>query len=131
MKLLSFHADGENRWGATDGAGAIDLGARLSQYSDLLSLLRAGALAEAEKSARGAPADYALEDIAFLPPVPNPEKTVCIGVNYANRDDEYVDSRSCGRRNPNSSTMRAKSPSSSASRAGAFRRTGPKSTSPA
>ena len=100
MKLLSFHAGGEDRWGAVDGAGAIDLGARLGRYPDLLSLLRAGALAEAEEAARGTPADYALEDIAFLPPVPNPEKTVCIGVNYANRDDEYVD-RSARAKYPN------------------------------
>lgn len=91
MKLLSFHADGENRWGAVDGAGVVDLGARLPRYSDLLSVLRAEALAEAEKAASSAPADYALDDIAFLPPIPCPEKTVCIGVNYANRDDEYVD----------------------------------------
>lgn len=91
MKLLSFHADGKNRWGAVDGAGAIDLGARMPRYSDLLSVLRAEALAEAERTASGAPADYALEEIAFLPPIPGPEKTVCIGVNYANRDDEYVD----------------------------------------
>ncbi|MCY4395181.1 MAG: fumarylacetoacetate hydrolase family protein [Rhodospirillaceae bacterium] len=91
MKLLSFHADGENRWGAVDGAGAIDLGARLPRYPDLLSLLRAEALVEAESAARSTAADYALEEIVFLPPIPSPEKTVCIGVNYANRDDEYVD----------------------------------------
>ena len=91
MKLLSFHADGVDRWGAVDGAGAIDLGARLGRYPDLLSLLRAEALGEAEKAARGAPADYALEDIAFLPPIPFPEKILCIGVNYANRNDEYKD----------------------------------------
>ncbi len=100
MKLLSFHADGQDRWGAVNGTGAIDLGARLGRYPDFLSLLRAGALAEARVAARGAPADYALDDIAFLPPVPNPEKTVCIGVNYANRDDEYVD-RSARAKYPN------------------------------
>ena len=92
MKLLSFHADGKNRWGAVDGAGAIDLGARLGRYPDLLSVLRADALAEAERAVRGAPTDYGLEDIAYLPPIPFPEKIVCIGVNYANRNDEYADS---------------------------------------
>ncbi len=92
MKLLSFHAGGQDRWGAADDAGAIDLGARLRRYPDLLSLLRAGALAEAAQAARGIAADFALEDILFLPPVPNPEKILCIGVNYANRNDEYADS---------------------------------------
>ena len=92
MKLLSFHADGQDRWGGVDDAGAIDLGARLSRYPNLLSLLRAGALAEAAQATRGIAADFALEEISFLPPVPNPEKILCIGVNYANRNDEYADS---------------------------------------
>lgn len=92
MKLLSFRADGQDRWGAVDGAGVVDLGARLAGYPDLLSLLCADALSDAEKEVRGASADYRLEEIAFLPPVPNPEKILCIGVNYANRNDEYADS---------------------------------------
>ncbi len=92
MKLLSFHADGQDRWGGVDDAGAIDLGARLRRYPNLLSLLRAEALAEAAQATRGIAADFALEEISFLPPVPNPEKILCIGVNYANRNDEYADS---------------------------------------
>jgi 5-carboxymethyl-2-hydroxymuconate isomerase len=37
------------------------------------------------------PADYSLQDITFLPPIANPEKIACIGVNYANRNAEYRD----------------------------------------
>jgi len=35
--------------------------------------------------------DYALSDIEYLPTIPNPEKIICIGVNYANRNAEYKD----------------------------------------
>ena len=74
-----------------DGAGIVDLGARLPRYPDLSALLHAGALAEAERAGRGAGSDYTAEDIAFRRPVLFPDKILCIGVNYRNRDAEYDD----------------------------------------
>ena len=38
--------------------------------------------------------DISWKDIHYLPPVPNPEKIFCVGVNYANRNDEYRDQSS-------------------------------------
>ena len=35
--------------------------------------------------------DIALKDVVLLPPLPSPEKILCIGVNYANRNAEYKD----------------------------------------
>src|SRR5262249_29455452 len=40
---------------------------------------------------RGASADHAVSAVTLLPPVPAPEKIWCIGVNYAERNDEYKD----------------------------------------
>ncbi|MCY4239587.1 MAG: fumarylacetoacetate hydrolase family protein [Rhodospirillaceae bacterium] len=91
MKLLSFHADGKDRWGVVDGAGIIDLGTRLPRYTDLLALLRDDAIAEAEAAAGVAETDFSLDEIAFRRPVRFPEKILCIGVNYANRNAEYND----------------------------------------
>ena len=36
-------------------------------------------------------ADYVLSELELVPPIPNPEKIICIGVNYANRNAEYQD----------------------------------------
>jgi len=91
VKLLSFNADGADRWGAIDGNGVIDLGARLPQYADLLAVLRADAIAEAEAAAGGADTDFTVGDITFQRPVLYPEKSLCIGVNYVNRNEEYKD----------------------------------------
>jgi 5-carboxymethyl-2-hydroxymuconate isomerase len=41
--------------------------------------------------AEGFDTDYSIDEIEFDLPVPNPEKIVCIGVNYANRNAEYKD----------------------------------------
>ena len=90
MKLLTFTANGAESFGIAAGDGVIDLGARLPAYGSLRDLLAAGALAEAEAHA-GADADFALADVAIGKPIPSPGKTLCIGVNYVNRNDEYKD----------------------------------------
>jgi 5-carboxymethyl-2-hydroxymuconate isomerase len=47
--------------------------------------------ARAAAAAKGATADYALTQIRYKRPILQPEKIICIGVNYANRNQEYGD----------------------------------------
>ena len=54
-------------------------------------MVAAGALTKlAEYAARRSP-DHALDAITFVPPIPSPEKIICIGVNYPDRNAEYKD----------------------------------------
>src|ERR1043165_8491014 len=87
--LATFTAHGRTSYGGGASGGVPDLGRRL-KYASLTDLLRAGALGEAEKAAAAQP-DIALKDIVLQPPLPSPEKILCIGVNYANRNAEYRD----------------------------------------
>jgi 2-keto-4-pentenoate hydratase/2-oxohepta-3-ene-1,7-dioic acid hydratase in catechol pathway len=89
LKLATFTAGGRTSYGAVTGDGIVDLGKRL-RHTSVLELLRAGALDEARKAASAEP-DVALKDVMLLPPVVAPEKILCIGVNYANRNAEYKD----------------------------------------
>lgn len=91
MKFLSFIHQGRASFGAVQGAGIIDLGARHRELPDLRAALRAEQLGKLAAEANTTSADLALADISYLPPVPNPEKIICIGVNYANRNEEYKD----------------------------------------
>jgi len=92
MKLLSFRAHGRESFGVVTGDGIVDLGARLpTQARSLLDLLAAGALDEARRMAGREPADHALDGIEYLPPIPKPGKVLCVGVNYAERHEEYGD----------------------------------------
>ncbi|HLS54671.1 MAG TPA: fumarylacetoacetate hydrolase family protein [Zeimonas sp.] len=93
MRLLSYRTrDGVARFGALAGDGVVDLSARLGPHiPDLLCLLQAGSVDEARRLAHGAPADHALDDVAFELPVTRPGRILCIGVNYAERNDEYRD----------------------------------------
>ena len=89
MKLATFSAGGRIGYGAVMGNGILDLGRRLP-YASLLDVLRASALGELRKAAAAAP-DIALPAVTLLRPILFPEKILCIGVNYANRNEEYKD----------------------------------------
>ncbi len=91
MKFLSFTHGGRDSFGVVTGDGVVDLGARHRDLLDLRAVLRAERLGLLAAEARDTGADIALADIIYLPPIPNPEKIICIGVNYANRNEEYKD----------------------------------------
>ena len=91
MKFLSYSVDGQNSFGAINGDGIVDLGKRHPELRDLRAAIRAQSLQDLAQEAESAPADVALSDITYLPPIPNPEKIICIGVNYADRNAEYKD----------------------------------------
>ncbi len=86
MKLVTFSAGGKVSWGAVVDGGVVDLGVRLPNIPDVRSLIAAGAQDRAKAALNGAKADHALDAVTLLPPVPNPEKIICVGLNY----DEHV-----------------------------------------
>ena len=83
MKLLSFVSPTRASFGVVDGDRVIDMGVRLgASCPDLLSALQSGALERIGRLAAGAPADYRVDEIGYLPLLPNPGKIVCVGLNY-------------------------------------------------
>ena len=80
------------RYGAVTDTGIVDLSARFgNEYPTLREAIAAGALMKlAEDAAKRSP-DHALEEITWQPPIPSPEKIICIGVNYPDRNAEYKD----------------------------------------
>jgi 2-keto-4-pentenoate hydratase/2-oxohepta-3-ene-1,7-dioic acid hydratase in catechol pathway len=91
-RLATFTVNGAQKYGAVTDAGIVDLSARFGKdYPTLREAIAAGALTKlAEEGARLKP-DHALDAIAWQPPIPAPEKIICIGVNYPDRNAEYKD----------------------------------------
>jgi 2-keto-4-pentenoate hydratase/2-oxohepta-3-ene-1,7-dioic acid hydratase in catechol pathway len=91
-RLATFSVDGSTKYGAVVDSGIVDLSARFAkEYPTLREVIAAGALAKlAEEAARHQP-DFELDAIAWQPPIPAPEKIICIGVNYPDRNAEYKD----------------------------------------
>jgi 2-keto-4-pentenoate hydratase/2-oxohepta-3-ene-1,7-dioic acid hydratase in catechol pathway len=91
-RIATYMSGGSIRYGVVLDGGVVDLSARHgTKYPTLREVITAGALTKlAEDAARLAP-DHALEAITWLPPIPAPEKIICIGVNYPDRNAEYKD----------------------------------------
>jgi len=89
MRLLSFRYAGASKFGALVESGIVDLSARTQgRWSGLREVLAAKALPELAALAKGATADLQLADVELLPVIPDPEKILCIGVNYASHAAE-------------------------------------------
>lgn len=92
MKLVSYTMRGRVGYGAVVGEGVVDLKTRLApRFPTLVDLLREDALAIAQETASGVRPDFSLSEVELLPPLLAPEKILCVGVNYANRNAEYKD----------------------------------------
>ena len=91
-RLATFTADGVTKYGAVTDRGIVDLSARFGKnYPTLREAIADRALDKlAEAGTKHAP-DIALDAIAWQPPIPAPEKIICIGVNYPDRNAEYKD----------------------------------------
>ena len=88
MKLASFVVNGNNTWGVIEKDSAIDLGAALgARVPDLRAMVAANAWAEIEPALGTAPR-YSVDDITWLPVIPNPDKILCVGLNYENHRKE-------------------------------------------
>ena len=95
LRLASFKIHGRPSFGAVTDAGMVDLGGRLGgRYPSLLAMIRAGDAGLRDARAALTPwADYRFSELEFIPPVPAPEKIVCVGINYPERSAEYKDGR--------------------------------------
>jgi 2-keto-4-pentenoate hydratase/2-oxohepta-3-ene-1,7-dioic acid hydratase in catechol pathway len=89
MRLASYKMRGRPSFGAVVGDGVVDLRSRLSRFTSLLDVLRAGALDEAKAVIAGVRPDLPLSEVELLPPLAAPEKILCVGINYANRGKDY------------------------------------------
>jgi 2-keto-4-pentenoate hydratase/2-oxohepta-3-ene-1,7-dioic acid hydratase in catechol pathway len=75
MKLMSFlRPDGTASWGVASGDSVSDLGGRAPTLRD--------ALGNGVSLQPGSEPKHPLRSITFLPPIPNPDKIICIGLNY-------------------------------------------------
>ena len=96
MKLASFKVRGRDSFGAvvgdSDTLGVVDLKTRLApRFNSVLDLLRDDGLDVARAALRGVRADFPAGEVEWLAPVLAPEKILCIGINYTNRNADYGD----------------------------------------
>lgn len=92
MKLATFEVDGRISYGVVRDDGIVDAGARCAdRFADLHAVISAEGFDELERLAARGGADYKLDEIRWLKPIPNRGKILCVGVNYPGRAEEYKD----------------------------------------
>lgn len=91
-RFIAFTRNGRPGYGLLKNDSVVDLSARHGERWPTLREVIADAALEdlaAEGSARAA--DFGLGDIRFEIPIPTPEKLICVGVNFPDRNEEYKD----------------------------------------
>jgi 2-keto-4-pentenoate hydratase/2-oxohepta-3-ene-1,7-dioic acid hydratase in catechol pathway len=86
-RFVSFVQDGRPGWGVEVEGGVVNHAARNPGFPTLRSVIAAGALARFDVG----PADFAWDAAERTIPLPDPEKIVCVGVNFPDRNEEYRD----------------------------------------
>lgn len=84
MRYASFRRpDGGATYGRLDGERLVDLGEAPGAPADLKAAIAAGLLG----GLAGA-TTYGVDEVALLPPIPNPGKILCVGLNYETHRQE-------------------------------------------
>ncbi len=88
MKLVTFTQSGKQSYGFVDNDTITDIGQMLaSTHPDLKSLIGDDYAKLISSSADTAPR-VALSDVQLLPPITNPDKIICVGLNYESHRKE-------------------------------------------
>ena len=91
-RIASFTADGKPGYGIIRDDGVVHLSARHgARWPTLREVVEAGALARLAEEGGKLAADLPLAAIRYEIPIPAPEKIICVGVNFPDRNAEYKD----------------------------------------
>ena len=83
MRLASFHTAAQGAsYGAVTDKGIVDLRRYLgNQFPDLKALIAGNGFSQIGQYLSSL-ADYQASDVTWLPVIPNPDKIICVGLNY-------------------------------------------------
>ena len=83
MKIASFAAANGESYGVVTDVGVIDIGHKLKfRLPTLRAAIAESSLAEIAQLSKGRSADFKFDEVKWLPPISNPDKIICIGLNY-------------------------------------------------
>ena len=91
-RFASFSTSKRKGYGLIVGDGVIDLSARFgAKYPTLREVVEANAFTQLLDAVAGHAPDFSLSEITYEIPIPAPEKLICVGVNFPDRNEEYKD----------------------------------------
>ena len=91
MRFASFTAEGLALYGAATTGGMIALSPEFPQWRTLREVIAAQGFGALEQAAKGRAVTHPDGGFRWDIPVPDPEKIICVGVNFPDRNAEYKD----------------------------------------
>ena len=91
LRFASYHCDDRDYYGAATADGMIALSPMFPQWPTLGEVVAAGALDDLAAAAADAGVSHRIGEFTWSIPVPRPEKIICVGVNFPDRNAEYRD----------------------------------------
>ncbi|MBF0278996.1 MAG: fumarylacetoacetate hydrolase family protein [SAR324 cluster bacterium] len=91
MRFATFSADNQLFYGAATEEGMIALSMEFPKWQSLREVIENQALSELENAAAGRGITHPRGKFDFEIPIPAPEKIICVGVNFPDRNAEYKD----------------------------------------
>lgn len=91
MRLATFTAEGRQMWGAVVETGLIALSDNFPQWPTLRWMISARGWRIVSDLAEMLPVTHPFGSFRWDIPVPDPEKIICVGVNFPDRNAEYRD----------------------------------------
>ncbi|MCM2563145.1 fumarylacetoacetate hydrolase family protein [Lutimaribacter sp. EGI FJ00015] len=90
-RIATVETDEGTLYGAITNDGFVALSPDHPEWPTLRELIAADALARLADEAQGRAPTHTPNEYRYLPPIPAPEKIICVGVNFPDRNAEYKD----------------------------------------
>ena len=91
-RFASYTTAEGSHYGLVREEGVVELSSKYkSRWPDLMAVVKANAFTELEQLAAGQEIDHRFDQLEFEIPLATPEKIICVGVNFPDRNEEYKD----------------------------------------
>ena len=83
MKFVSFLLKGQAKFGISNDTNITDLTGKIKGANTLKELIANKGISESKEYAKKNTGNISLDQIEYLPVIPNPGKIICVGLNYS------------------------------------------------
>lgn len=90
-RFATYTHAGKTSYGAVTKRGIIELAPHFPQWPTLREVIADNGFNQLAEAAAKHAADIAEDAVTYQIPVPVPEKLICVGVNFPDRNEEYKD----------------------------------------
>jgi len=93
MNFATYTVKDTQYWGVSSEGGMIAMSPLFPQWKTLKNVIEADGLASVAKAAEGKAVSHPDGSFRWDIPIPDPEKIICVGVNFPDRNAEYKDGK--------------------------------------